>query len=279
MGTDEPQNENPEKPCLQTGPSKRSVVPFSFPARFVFFWVGVVVPVGAFAIGLVMESELSGLQSGEISAYSSLLLSPRTCQVFFPLLLFAIGCFLFLLIDPYTYGQKWGVRMGLYSGIVMAMHLAVLWQFSFANKFDPYDVEKWLWNILVVCPTVCLGVVVLPCAWWMLNSAAWQSLERFDWVTLLLVVPAVAVDVGLLVWLEGNLLAILFCFLLGTVMVWPYWMFGAYVAVAVHVVRIRWAPLRFHLRDLMIAITWIAAYMAAWREATVRMFELYAEVP
>ena len=206
MGMDEPRDDKPEileRPWVPSGRQRRSVVPFSLPAKWMFFWVGVVLPVAVFTIGVAGGAEFSGWRSGEISAYSAVLLSPRTCQVFFPLLLFAIGCFVLLLIDPHEYGQRWGVRMGLYSGVVMAMHLSVLWQLSLVGNFNPYDVEAWLWNIFVICPAVFMGVVVLPCAWWMLNYAAWRSLGQFDWMTLLLAVPAVAVDVGLLVCVWG----------------------------------------------------------------------------
>jgi hypothetical protein len=238
-------------------------------------------PSGAARIGLIASGTaapvLSGWtacsiampkwQSGRITAYAALVLS-NTALVFLPFLLYASVCLVLALCYPQKSLRHFGVRFGVYSGVLLSAHLNAL--------------------LLAVFPALTFWAVItfgvlLP---FMLRAGStflWRRSRRFR-QTLLIVLASVAFLLFVVAtFVSSEPLAPSYFVLFGVIVVaWltlPGWCLMAYLRVARLVYRDYGGHAQFRLSEAMWLITWSGIYMGTWRISVTRALEEYAKLP
>jgi hypothetical protein len=104
----------------ETGPLP---VPESRWKRVTYALIVVVLPVACFFLIGGLHPEW---QSGELSDYAALMLIPETSKFFFPFMVYAVVCMLLLLVAPRYFAPRFVVRLGIYTGCLLALQYTVL---------------------------------------------------------------------------------------------------------------------------------------------------------
>jgi hypothetical protein len=109
---------------METAPQPSSLpVPTSWRGKFLYALLTMVLPVACFAASPVLRPEW---QSGKTSAYAALLLDPHAAVFFFPFLLYSMVCIGLLLYRPERFAARFAVRLGIYTGVFLALQYLVI---------------------------------------------------------------------------------------------------------------------------------------------------------
>ncbi|MBI3165425.1 MAG: hypothetical protein IPG44_01385 [Anaerolineales bacterium] len=90
---------------------------------FLFGFVAISAPIFNFSFIELLKPEW---QDGKFSSYINLFLLPEASLWFFPLLVYAVGCYLLLLLAAERYAKFFGVRFGVYTGAFLALQYSLL---------------------------------------------------------------------------------------------------------------------------------------------------------
>lgn len=243
-------------------PQEKSFVSTPFPesywGRFLYGLFMIVMP------GLAFWSTnlfLPEWQTGELSAYVILLLSPEASLLFFILIAYAIVCYCLLLADTAHYVQLYAIRLGIYTGVLLAVQYTVLsGLFFFTNVWNSFYLLV-LWLFPVFSPRIYTF-----------------SVNKWGAKTVNSVLGTVAGFVFLVsaVIMKSPLYPLLFV-LAGLTVAAPFWCFLLLLRAAIWLFKhYKFSPT--FPRGLGFA-AWIAGYAAAWRFDILKMYELYAALP
>jgi hypothetical protein len=263
-----------EEPGTTPEVAKPAAWSWSWPARLGFVGAGVVSPLICFATATISGLPLfEPWQSGETKVYVGLLLSdPSTVAVFFPLLAYSMVTLMLVTFKPHRFGQVFVVRVGVYTGVVLAIQYMVL--LALYESFDPSAML-----IAAMAVGIPLGV----------GGAIHLVARKFGQKRVWLSVLFLAIFAGL-VWFMVSLLQgtraievlqlivgvpYFLCLFFGT-----YWAVAAYTIMSLALVR-RFATYRMQMSlfRLMGVFSLISVYMAAWRISINQMLEAYVLLP
>src|SRR3990172_242821 len=90
-------------------------------------------------------------QNGELRSYIILLLFPEASLLFFPLLAYSIICYLLLLLMPERFAQSFVIRVGIYTGVLLALQYSTLMMYSIGS---PVYVLVLIWIFPLVFSAV-----------------------------------------------------------------------------------------------------------------------------
>ena len=221
----------------------------------------VVMPILAFWATELFKPEW---QTGEFSDYLILLLFPEASLLFFVLLVYSIACYCLLLIDLLRYSQILFIRLGIYTGVLLAVQYSILsGLFFFTDSNTPlsglYLILLWLLPVFV--PKLYRFLLK---KW----GATAVNATLFTLVLLIFLISALL--------LRNPLVPFVFV-LAGLTVAAPFWCFLMMLRTAI------WLRKKYELKltfpgGLGIA-GWIAGYIAAWRFDILKMYELYAALP
>src|SRR5689334_9619047 len=100
------------------------------PAFLASFWkrrfYGAFMVIMAFLDFRYIEYMKPSWQSGDFEDYLALFLSPEASLFFFPLILYSIFCFLLLMENQEQYAGKFFIRLGIYTGALLALQYSIL---------------------------------------------------------------------------------------------------------------------------------------------------------
>lgn len=248
----------------QTAGEKISVstpVPESRWGKLLYGLFIVIMPVLAFLATDLFKPEW---QTGEFSDYLILLLFPKASLLFFLLLAYSIICYCLLLINLTRYSEMFFIRLGIYTGVLLALQYSILSGLFFLS--DSGNISSslsliGLWLLPVFLPKLYLFTVK---KWG--QKAVRTILWGFAIVAFL--VSALAMRSPLLP------LALV---LAGMTVAAPFWCFLILLRAAIWLYKKYEFKLTFP-RGLGL-VTWIAGYVAAWRFDILKMYELYAALP
>jgi hypothetical protein len=254
-------------------------------ARAGFVLAGVVVPILCFVAAKDgVWTMHRPWQSGSLDVYASLLLRWGPASAFYPLLAYSMVCLVLLVVNPARFSQSVWVRMGIYSGLVLAIQYfalvfcpsnlditaliaggGVLLFFLAMAIAIPWGIGAALAGLTHIygLRRVMIGLTVL--ALFVLSGAiAQERMSGEPWTDVMR-------DIG-----GGSLVFILsICVVGGT----P-WAIACYGTMTVYLItKTKGLGLQFSLLRLMGLIAWLAAYLAAWRVSILRMLEEYAQLP
>lgn len=198
-------------------------------------------------------------QDGMFPSYIVLFLLPEASFWFLPMLAYAITCYLLLLLDTNRFAKSFGIRLGVYTGVILALQYSVLT--LLAMKGPPNS-----FNILLVYITPFFLVILYR---WVISK--WKAF----WVN------AVLIGLGLISLIAGMVLTdpdtpfVLILMLLGISA--PFWSF----LIALQASRRLW---KYHETKLILPrgfgiFAWLSAYAFALRFNILKMFELYNALP
>ena len=112
-----------EAPVTETTQEHPSVIPSSRIERFLFAFIITFLPVLAF---WGIEQMRPDWQTSRTEDYVALLLSPEASFFFFPLLAYGILAYWLLLLGEQRFVEKFWVRFGVYTGILLAGQYVIL---------------------------------------------------------------------------------------------------------------------------------------------------------
>ncbi|MEO6541735.1 MAG: DUF6688 family protein [Ferruginibacter sp.] len=246
------------EPVTEQNDSNEKTVSFPFPdahwGRWIYGLFIIILPVFAFwGINLGKPE----WQSGNLTDYIKLLLSPEASLLFMPLLVYSITSYILLLISPAHYASSFLIRMGIYSGVMLALQYSILTFLALEMpfvlivagisplivfRFYPWMKKKWNLKFLRIL------ILVLFIGWY--------------------IVAAIRSEAALIpLFLVAVLLA----------MVSPFWCLLLSLRAAI------WLYRNFETGFTVLrgfgSASWVAIFVAAWRFDILKMSELYAALP
>jgi hypothetical protein len=196
-------------------------------------------------------------QTGRLPDYIVLFLFPTASLFFFPLLAYSIVSYILLLLDPTRFAGAFPVRLGIYTGVLLALQYSVL---VLAYALD--SVIYWLLLIWII-PFIFSPIYRRTVARW--------TAPRVNGFLIVVVIWGLVLG-GLFT--RGNAP---FVVLIGLTMAAPFWSF--LLALRASTWLIKNYETRFNLTHGLGLAAWLAAYVAAWRYNILKMYELYAALP
>src|SRR5689334_15095069 len=83
-------------------------------------------------------------QNGELSSYLIFLLFPQASLVFIPLLVYSIICYLYLMFASNRFAQMFVIRVGIYTGILLALHFSLVALIFSLNSYIYALLPVWI---------------------------------------------------------------------------------------------------------------------------------------
>ncbi len=248
---------DPSRPPLFLESRRRPGSNWSWPARAAFMFTGVVLPIICFAISLPEQPEW---QSGNLQDYAQLLLAHKPSIPLYPFLLYNMTCMTLLVFAPGRFVKSFVVRFGVYTGVLLAVQYWVVFVIALAGGANPFAAVSF-------AALLSLLAVFIP---WIVGWGLALLLRKHG--TPALSVLAVLILIVVL-FLSGPV--VLCCLLSAT----P-WAVASYSAMAIYAFRNSGVKrLRFSLAQLLGVVTWLAAYLGAWRTSVLWMLQEYAKLP
>lgn len=246
-----------------TGKIKAMPIPDSPAGRISYGVVVTVLPMICFSFIRLFEPDW---QSGRLSDYVALFLSPEASWVFFPLIAFSSIALICLLANPERYPGIFVIRLGVYTGAVLALQYTLL----VLALFPELDVLK------VLIPIWVSPLVAIPAYRFLVKRLRSRTVNAIlIGLVALLYLWAVVPSLDLRGW--GALLDPPY-FLAGIAAAGaPFWSLLIMGALAVHLLQYYETGLT--LRRGLGLLAWLSGFVLVWRIAVLRTLELYADLP
>jgi len=199
-------------------------------------------------------------QSGETDAYLVLLLQPEASIFFLALLAYSIICYILLLIDADRFSPFFVVRLGIYTGVFLALqYTIILGLYLFDDRYS--FLLLLLWFLPFYFPRIYR---------WAVNK--WGRGETLSGILLFCVVAFVTSVI-----IFRQLFAPFLIIWVGLVAAAPFWSFLIAVQAAIWLYKNNES--KFAALHGLGITAWLASYAFAWRYDTLKMYELYAQLP
>ena len=196
-------------------------------------------------------------QNGEFNSYVILFLFPQASLGFILLLAYSVICYLYLMFAPQRFAPRFVIRVGIYTGILLALQYSIISLIYSFYSFAYIIVLIWL-----------LPFVLPPLYRWVVSK--WTTAKVNQTLLILIVVSLL---IGLAITRGG--LPILG--LIGLTMAAPFWSLLLALRAGVWLYKNYESKLTLY-RGLGLA-AWLGTYAIAWRYDIMKMFELYAALP
>ncbi len=266
---------SPEEPAPAAASAKPLAPLWLWPTRLALLFAGVVLPPFCFGVGY---PDSPTWQSGNLDAYAKLLLARGPCVALYPFLLYNMTCMTLLIFAPERFLKKFIVRLGIYTGVLLAVQYWVLFAIALT---DGTHVAAFVFGLAATAFCSALAATIA----WGLVAVIYALARAFGWKLLWAVAVLLPVGVALesMMWahprhslflgfLGSGCFVCLFCA--------TPWAVMAYTEMAIYVSRRSGVRrLRFSLAQLLGVITWLAAYLGAWRTSLIWMLQEYAKLP
>jgi hypothetical protein len=230
---------------------------FSLPTKVALIFAGAFLPIVCFALSSNLKPEW---QSGKWEAYAALLLGPASAFPFFPLLTYSAGSMIAIVCNPKRWARYFGVRLGVYAGIVLAL------QYFFLVAGIMGDTDACF---MFVFGAPLLAAILWGIAWGIVRLFRYSISSGKHWAA-----PVLATVIGL----AGVFLFPYF--IMACIVSATPWAVFAYGAVSLRLVKStsnrHW---QFSLAQLLAAVFWSAAYCGPWRLSIKMMWIEYAKLP
>ncbi|MBK8782931.1 MAG: hypothetical protein IPO22_14250 [Anaerolineales bacterium] len=113
------------------------------------FFYGIVVTVLAFLCFIAVNILKPEYQTGKFTDYVSLFLAVESSWVFLPLIAYSSVCLLLLFLSPQQYAKSFWVRLGIYTGALLAFQYLVLTFLALLETFY-IILAVWIASIVIV---------------------------------------------------------------------------------------------------------------------------------
>lgn len=229
---------------------------FSIVSRLGYAALGIALPMFCVSVSL-SDNQLRNWQDGRWQTRVEMLYGEWPLAVFLPLLIYAMGSLGLMLIRPLEWGRWFAVRMGVYTGVVLALQYLFVLSVSAGEPIKVMAIS--LAGVGIVIGVLHGARVLLSKRTWPRTiEAAWQ------WVVL-----AAAIVAGIAAFAFVMIIAVLFA---------PAWTLMVFVMMTLRIRATQFAPAP-RGRAVMIGVGWLAAYIASWAAAIHLAIEAYAKLP
>lgn len=237
----------------------------SLGAGFLLFIAGVILPVTDILLSIMLDGVGPYWQSGEFKDYLRLVLRSNSTYIFWPFLAYAMLSTLLLLSNVKIFSRFFIVRLGVYSGVLLSLVYAVILGGIWSPNFI---------IIFIVIFTVSALIKFLI-------ALAAKSGKRPAYL-----VAGGIILIGIAIYLSYirpryHFVAekIFFHLLVAVFGCAPCWAFGAYLWLAIKIHKASPLDKLFNPIKIVFVISWITAYIVAWRLAVAKMVEIYFSLP
>lgn len=249
---------------------------FAIGSRVMYALFGVVLPLVCFFMAPLESPLAPDWQSGQIDDYIGLLYGGPPLIVFFPLLLYAMVALALMLICPLWARQRMAVRIGVFSGVILALQYGVI----LCVALEPG------WLIAVIVWVLAAGVFVgvtyayryLTSYWKLRNFPRYCRVRNY---TLLAVGMLAPLLVGLSILINGsNTIEIL----IGAPALFALVFAPGLTLLVFVLMSIRIVMTGIDQRDsaaiaLLPGVAWGAAWLGSWALAIHQAVDLYQALP
>lgn len=243
---------------------------WSGPASAALMFTGVVLPIICFLISFPERPEW---QSGNLQDYAQLLLAHKPASPLYPFLLYNMTCMTLLVCNPGRFVKSFVVRLGVYTGVLLALQYWLVFVIALGGTGPEELLTVGFYSLLAV---------VVPWAGGWLIALLFR---KFGEVLFILIALLTVLGV-ILVWAlteaaVGDLLMamVLIPCLLCLFCAAP-WAVASYTVMTIYALRNSGVKrMRFSLAQLLGVLTWLAAYLGAWRTSALLMLQQYAKLP
>lgn len=232
--------------------------PLSFWRRFLY---GAFVVIALFVDFSFEEFLRPDWQSGKFSDQIALFLSPQASVFFLILLAYSVISYILFLWDEIRYGEKFIIRFGIYTGVILALQYSIL-------SFMVFSTTTFSGLVLIVAcalPFLIKGIYV----WFTKN---WSTRLFWGIFTGVSVVSLIASGV-----LMKNILGPFFLLIFMLCASAPFWSF--FIAGQAALWLFKYYESKYTLLRGLGGVAWISAYIFAMRFNILKMYELYAALP
>lgn len=232
--------------------------PLSFWRRFLYGAFVVIIPFVNFSFEEVLRPDW---QSGEFSDHIALFLSPQASVFFLVLLAYSVISYILFLWDETRYGEKFIIRFGVYTGVILALQYSVL-------SFMVFSTTTFSGLVLIVAcvlPFLIKGIY----AWF---TKSWST--RLFWGIFTGVSVVALIVSGILM---KNIVGPFFLLIFMLCASAPFWSF--FIAGQAALWLFKYHESKYTLLRGLGGVAWISAYIFAMRFNILKMYELYAALP
>lgn len=250
-----------EEPVIETTNPRTSVIPASRFERFMFAFIITFLPGLAF---WGIEQMRPEWQTRRTEDYVALLLSPEASFFFFPLLAYGILAYWLLLLGEQRFVEKFWVRFGVYTGILLAGQYVIL-----AAIMMPFSI------------LIGLGIIAL---YWIAKKIA-KKLGKYYAIGFILILAPLGMgiqsgfDLDFLFDLFLMLVRSLFFVLIGMGIGSPSLCLGIALPTGLRLWQKYDQPLMWTGSRSVGLASWLAGFAAAWAVSVYKMIETYNALP
>ena len=241
-------------------PASLGISPFpaSWGLRVLYVLFVTVLPAFSFWATELLKPEW---QSGKFADYIIVFLFPKASLLFFVLLAYSIVSYVLLLISPDQKSQSFFIRLGIYTGVLLALQYSIILFLYFVNSSTPF----WILFSWILPPVYSRLSVWVKSKW---------DLRKLRLVLAILLVAAYIVAGIINI---SYLMAPWFFLLFTLTAAAPFWSLLLAGQAAIWLLKNHETKFTLY-RGLGLA-AWITVYIAAWRFNILKMYELYAALP
>lgn len=248
------------EPVLEQSEVREKTGSLPFPSamgwRIVYGLFITVMPAFSFLMVHLLEPEW---QNGKLSSYVILSLFPEASVFFILLLIYSIVSYLFFLVNPSQYSHSIIIRIGIYTGVLLALQFSIAMLLFSTDGFIFILIPAWVLPIL---------------APWMYR---WSKGKWAIWkinVTIAAILFAILIPLSIY---ESNGTLIPIAVLAGLLVAAPFWSF--LIALRSAIWLFRNYETKMSLAHGVNLGVWFATYALSWRYDILKMYELYNALP
>ncbi|MBP88430.1 MAG: hypothetical protein CMJ64_17235 [Planctomycetaceae bacterium] len=250
----------------------------SWPVWLAIGYAGVVLPVLCHLATTSDPPRTPRWQSGDLDDQLGFVLSGLAGFVLYPLMAYPILSLSLLLFREERFAHNYVVRFGIATALPVAAWYGVLYGLVLFGIAEWHSVA-WL-DALVFWG---FGIATPFLFWVVLRALLWVRHKLWiPWIVIILLFT-IGSFVGTIyaIVTEGaeGIIVLPAVALFFTMFFGPYWCFDAYLVMGLRLVCRYPQRVRFTIAQLMAAMTWLAAFLAACRWSVILSLEEYSKLP
>lgn len=232
--------------------------PLSFWRRFLYGAFVIIMPFVDFSFEKFLQPDW---QSGKLSDHIALFLSPRASVFFLLLLAYSVISYILFLWNEVHYAEKFIIRFGVYTGVILALQYSILSFMGFAST----TFSGFVLIVACILPFLITGIY----AWF---TKIWSA--KLFWGIFASILLVVFIGSG--IWMK-NIVGPFFVllFMLGATA--PFWSF--LIAGQASLWLLKHHESKYTLLRGLGGIAWASSYIFAMRFNILKMYELYSALP
>jgi hypothetical protein len=241
------------------------IVPESIGLRVIYGLATILLPVFLFLStkeGSFFQPEW---QDGRFESYLELMIGGPASFYFYPMLGYSMVCMGWLLLNPHR-ANKFFIRFGIYTGIVLALHYSLL-----LLSFDLFPLVLGFFAIWVI-------IVPLLFKWYrkFLASKTYQQ-HRKGYIRLTYLFGILAV-ISSVIYFEKSQV-VLFLAIASLFTAGPAICLSIFLIISERMYKKYDRPSKINIWEKIGIFAWASAYLVAWRYSILKAIELYNQLP